>query len=53
MRFRRIGVAPGIIAVASGYHDIVVSRSAEKMTDVDVETTTDALAAAADREWKV
>lgn len=42
----------GVLAVASGYHDIVVVGGVEKMTDVDVETTTDALIAAADREWE-
>ena len=47
-----LALRQGIIAVASGYHDIVVAGGAEKMTDVDVETTTDALAAAADREWE-
>lgn len=47
-----LALRQGIIAVASGYHDIVVAGGAEKMTDVGVETTTDALAAAADREWE-
>jgi len=47
-----LALRQGIIAVASGYHDIVIAGGAEKMTDVDVETTTDALAAAADREWE-
>jgi acetyl-CoA C-acetyltransferase len=47
-----LALRQGIIAVASGYHDIVIAAGAEKMTDVDVETATDALAAAADREWE-
>lgn len=47
-----LALRQAIISVASGYHDIVVAGGAEKMTDVDVETTTDALAAAADREWE-
>ena len=47
-----LALRQGIIAVASGYHDIVIAGGAEKMTDVDVETATDALAAAADREWE-
>ncbi len=47
-----LALRQGIIAVASGYHDIVIAGGAEKMTDVDTETTTDALAAAADREWE-
>lgn len=47
-----LALRQGIIAVASGYHDIVIAGGAEKMTDVSVETATDALAAAADREWE-
>lgn len=47
-----LALRQGIIAVASGYHDIVIAGGAEKMTDVDVEIATDALAAAADREWE-
>lgn len=47
-----LALRQGILAVASGYHDIVIAGGAEKMTDVGVETTTDALAAAADREWE-
>jgi acetyl-CoA C-acetyltransferase len=47
-----LALRQGIIAVASEYHDIVIVGGAEKMTDVDFETTTDALAAAADREWE-
>src|SRR3972149_5420074 len=47
-----LALRQGILAVASGYHDIVIAGGAEKMTDVDVETTTHALTAAADREWE-
>ncbi len=47
-----LALRQGILAVASGYHDIVIAGGAEKMTDVGVETATDALAAAADREWE-
>ncbi len=47
-----LALRQGIIAVASGYHDIVIAGGAEKMTDVNVETTTDALTSAADREWE-
>ncbi len=43
----------GVIAVASGYHDIVVAGGAEKMTDVGTGGAIDALASAADREWEV
>lgn len=39
-------------AVASGVSDIVVAGGVEKMTDVGGSVTTDALAAAADREWE-
>ncbi len=41
-----------IIAVASGYHDVVVAAGVEKMTDVETGVTVDALASAADREWE-
>ena len=38
--------------VASGLNDIVIAGGVEKMTDVGGSETTDALAAAADREWE-
>ena len=41
-----------VIAVASGYHDVVVAAGVEKMTDVETGVTVDALASAADREWE-
>ncbi len=41
-----------IMAVASGYHDVVVAAGIEKMTDVETGVTVDALASAADREWE-
>ena len=41
-----------IMAVASGYHDVVVAAGVEKMTDVETGVTVDALASAADREWE-
>ncbi|MEN4006745.1 MAG: thiolase domain-containing protein [Methanobacteriaceae archaeon] len=40
----------GIMAVASGYHDIVISGGVEKMTDV-VDPTS-AIATASDQEWE-
>ena len=40
------------MAVASGYHDVVVAAGVEKMTDVETGVTVDALASAADREWE-
>lgn len=47
-----LALRSGIIAVASDYHDIVISAGIEKMTDVGAEKAMDALAAAADREWE-
>ncbi len=41
-----------VLAIASGYCDIVVAAGVEKMTDVGVDMATDALAAASDREWE-
>ncbi len=41
-----------IMAVGSGCHDLVIAGGVEKMTDVNVDVTTDVLAAAADREWE-
>ncbi len=41
-----------VMAVASGYCDIVIAAGVEKMTDVSSGTAADALAAAADREWE-
>lgn len=45
-----LALRQGIMAVASGYHDIVVSAGVEKMTDV-VDATS-AIATAADQEWE-
>jgi len=47
-----LALRQAVLAVASGYHDIVIAGGAEKMTDVDTDATTDVLAAAADREWE-
>ncbi len=47
-----LALRQAVLAIASGYHDIVIAGGAEKMTDVDTSTATDALAAAADREWE-
>ncbi|NVO67263.1 thiolase domain-containing protein [Methanofollis tationis] len=41
-----------VISVASGMTNIAVAAGVEKMTDVDTSLSTDALAAAADREWE-
>ena len=42
----------GLMAVASGYHDVVLVGGLEKMTDVDGGDATRALAAASDREYE-
>jgi acetyl-CoA C-acetyltransferase len=47
-----LALRQGVLAVASGYHDIVIAAGVEKMTDVSSGTAADALAAAADREWE-
>jgi acetyl-CoA C-acetyltransferase len=47
-----LALRSGVIAVASDYHDVVISAGIEKMTDVGVEKAMDALASAADREWE-
>lgn len=47
-----LALRQAILSVASGYDNVVVAAGAEKMTDVGMETATDALAAAADREWE-
>jgi len=41
-----------ILAVASGYYDIVMAAGIEKMTDVDGDTAAKILASAADQEWE-
>lgn len=47
-----LALREGVLAVASGYHDVVVVGAVEKMTDVQTGTTVDTLSAAADREWE-
>ncbi len=47
-----LALRSAIMAVASGYHDVVVAAGIEKMTDVETGETVDALASAADREWE-
>ncbi len=46
-----LALRSGIMAVASGYHDIVVSAGVEKMTDV--VDPTPVISTAADQEWEV
>ncbi|MCK4937024.1 MAG: thiolase domain-containing protein [Methanosarcinales archaeon] len=47
-----LALRQAILSVASGHDNIVIAAGAEKMTDVGMDTATDALAAAADREWE-
>jgi acetyl-CoA C-acetyltransferase len=47
-----LALRQAVLAVASGYHDIVIAAGVEKMTDVSGGTAADALASAADREWE-
>lgn len=47
-----LALRQGILAVASGYEDIVVAAGVEKMTDISSSSASTALAAAADREWE-
>ena len=48
-----LALRQGVIAVASGIHEIVVVGGIEKMTDVLAGAATEALATAADQEWEV
>ncbi|MCQ2972008.1 MAG: thiolase domain-containing protein [archaeon] len=45
-----LALRQGIMAVASGFHDIVISAGVEKMTDV--VDATPAIATASDQEWE-
>jgi acetyl-CoA C-acetyltransferase len=45
-----LALRQGIMAVASGYHDLVISAGVEKMTDV--VDATPAIATASDQEWE-
>ncbi len=47
-----LALRQAVMAVASGYYDVVIAAGAEKMTDIDGSGVTDTLAAAADREWE-
>ena len=46
-----LALRSGIMAVASGYHDVVISAGVEKMTDV--VDPTPVISTAADQEWEV
>lgn len=45
-----LALRQGIMAVASGYHDVVISAGVEKMTDI--VDATPAIATASDQEWE-
>lgn len=45
-----LALRQGVMAVASGYHDVVISAGVEKMTDV--VDATPAIATASDQEWE-
>lgn len=47
-----LALREGVLAIASGYHDVVVVGAVEKMTDVGTSISIDTLASAADREWE-
>jgi len=47
-----LALRQAVLAIASGYHDIVIAAGVEKMTDVSSGSAADALASAADREWE-
>ena len=47
-----VALREAILAVASGYYDIVMAAGIEKMTDVDGGTAAKILASAADQEWE-
>ncbi|MDV0444822.1 Acetyl-CoA acetyltransferase [Methanimicrococcus sp. At1] len=47
-----LALRQAIMAVSSGYSNVAIAAGAEKMTDIDGSGVTDALAAAADREWE-
>jgi acetyl-CoA C-acetyltransferase len=47
-----LAVRQGVMAVASGMHEVVVVGGAEKMTDITTEKVTQTLVTAADQEWE-
>jgi acetyl-CoA C-acetyltransferase len=48
-----LALRQGIMAVASGMHDVVVVGGVEKMTDLGVNTVSDILGGAGDQEWEL
>ncbi len=47
-----LALMQGVMAIESGFHDLVVVGGVEKMTDILTERTTQTLAMAADQEWE-
>ncbi|WNY26500.1 thiolase domain-containing protein [Methanolapillus ohkumae] len=47
-----LALRQAIQAVSSGYSNVAIAAGAEKMTDISSSGATDALSAAADREWE-
>ncbi len=47
-----LALAQGFLAVASGYHDVVVVAGVEKMTDLSVPQVAKILGGAGDQEWE-
>jgi len=48
-----LALRQGVMAVASGMHDIVVVGGVEKMTDLGVNAVSDILGGAGDQEWEL
>lgn len=48
-----LALRQGLMAVASGMHDIVVVGGVEKMTDLGVSAVSDILGGAGDQEWEL
>ncbi len=48
-----LALRQGIMAVASGMHDIVVVGGVEKMTELSTSTVSDVLGGAGDQEWEL
>ncbi len=48
-----VALRQGILAVASGLHDVVLVVGVEKMTDLPTEKVTDTLATAADEQYEI
>jgi acetyl-CoA C-acetyltransferase len=48
-----LALRQGVMAIASGMHDLVVVGGVEKMTDLGVNTVSDILGGAGDQEWEL